>query len=110
MPPLVCRTAQLKRGITDRPYLAAFRRVVQACVERYSPTAIVMQCGANCLSGDRVGALNLSVDGTSSQTPSASRYRRRALLNATGQSRVTLSLRQEHLKSSLCATPGAKGA
>ena len=33
---------------------------------------------------------------------------RRALLNATGQSRVTLSLRQAHLKSSLCAAARGK--
>lgn len=50
----------LKDGITDGPYLELFRELVGAAVSRYNPSAIVMQCGAGSLAGDRVGTFNLT--------------------------------------------------
>eukprot|EP01047_Picozoa_sp_COSAG01_P127054 COSAG01_NODE_56279_length_319_cov_1.163636_1_plen_93_part_10 len=32
-------------------------------METYDPTAIVLQCGADSLSGDRLGCFNLSLEG-----------------------------------------------
>ena len=32
-------------------------------MERYQPEAIVLQCGADSLSGDRLGCFNLSLTG-----------------------------------------------
>ena len=32
-------------------------------MERYQPEAIVLQCGADSLSGDRLGCFNLSLKG-----------------------------------------------
>jgi histone deacetylase 1/2 len=34
-------------------------------VEVYQPGAIVLQCGADSLAGDRLGCFNLSIDGHS---------------------------------------------
>ena len=33
-------------------------------MEHYRPSAVVMQCGADSLSGDRLGCFNLSIKGT----------------------------------------------
>lgn len=33
-------------------------------MEMYRPSAIVLQCGADSLSGDRLGCFNLSIKGT----------------------------------------------
>jgi histone deacetylase 1/2 len=50
----------LQDGIKDEPYLALFKDVVGAAAERFNPSVIVMQCGANSLAGDRVGSFNLT--------------------------------------------------
>lgn len=33
-------------------------------MEMYQPSAIVLQCGADSLSGDRLGCFNLTIKGT----------------------------------------------
>jgi histone deacetylase HOS2 len=53
----------LNDGIDDEQYVSLFKTVVQSCVDRYQPTAIVLQCGADSLSGDRLGPFNLQVQG-----------------------------------------------
>ena len=50
----------LKDGITDDQYLQLFREVVGAAAARFQPSAIVMQCGAGSLAGDRIGSFNLT--------------------------------------------------
>lgn len=40
-----------------------FRSVLGKVMESYDPTAIVLQCGADSLSGDRLGCFNLSLEG-----------------------------------------------
>ena len=50
----------LKDGIRDEPFLELFTAVVGASVKRFSPDAIVMQCGAGSLAGDRIGSFNLT--------------------------------------------------
>ena len=37
-------------------------------MESYDPSAIVLQCGTDSLSGDKLGCLNLSMRGRSSQS------------------------------------------
>lgn len=51
----------LNDGVSDTQYKTIFQRVVSECVEHYRPTAIVLQCGADSLAGDRVGTFNLQV-------------------------------------------------
>ena len=38
--------------------------MLQKVMEHYRPSAVVMQCGADSLSGDRLGCFNLSIKGT----------------------------------------------
>ncbi|CDW53218.1 histone deacetylase [Trichuris trichiura] len=53
----------LKEGITDDTYETVFRPVVSEAIERFKPNAIVMQCGADSLTGDRLGCFNLTIRG-----------------------------------------------
>ena len=51
----------LHDGIEDEQYINLFKDTVGPCVERYNPTAIVIQCGADSLGGDRLGCFNLNI-------------------------------------------------
>jgi histone deacetylase 1/2 len=53
----------LRDGITDRTYKGVFEPVIQAVMDNYNPDAIVLQCGGDSLSGDRLGCFNLSMKG-----------------------------------------------
>ena len=53
----------LNDGVDDEQYVNLFKTVVQNCVDRFRPTTIVLQCGADSLSGDRLGPFNLQVQG-----------------------------------------------
>jgi histone deacetylase HOS2 len=53
----------LNDGINDQQYTHLFKTVIQNCVDRFRPTAIVLQCGADSLAGDRLGPFNLQVQG-----------------------------------------------
>ncbi|KAG0597225.1 hypothetical protein M758_UG322300 [Ceratodon purpureus] len=55
----------LKDGIDDANFVRMFRVVIQKVMEVYQPGAIVLQCGADSLAGDRLGCFNLSIDGHS---------------------------------------------
>lgn len=49
--------------MTDESYKSVFEPVISKIMEMYRPSAIVLQCGADSLSGDRLGVLNLSMRG-----------------------------------------------
>ena len=51
----------LNDGISDEQYSWLFKTIVSKCVEHYRPTAIVLQCGADSLAGDRLGTFNLQI-------------------------------------------------
>ncbi|KAF2404225.1 hypothetical protein EJ06DRAFT_526309 [Trichodelitschia bisporula] len=53
----------LRDGITDRTYKNVFEPVIGAVMEYYKPEAVVLQCGGDSLSGDRLGCFNLSMHG-----------------------------------------------
>ncbi|RPD67552.1 Arginase/deacetylase [Lentinus tigrinus ALCF2SS1-7] len=53
----------LKDGITDELYRSVFELVIDKIVEVFRPSAIVLQCGADSLSGDKLGELNLTMHG-----------------------------------------------
>lgn len=44
-------------------YKLMHRQVIQQVMESYDPSAIVLQCGTDSLSGDKLGCLNLSMRG-----------------------------------------------
>lgn len=53
----------LRDGITDVTYKSVFEPVIGKVMEWYRPDAVVLQCGADSLSGDRLGCFNLSMKG-----------------------------------------------
>ena len=53
----------LKDGVDDTSYNALFRPILQAVMDKYQPGAVVLQCGADSLTGDRLGTFNLSLKG-----------------------------------------------
>lgn len=53
----------LRDGITDQTYSTIFEPVIKAVMEYYQPEAVVLQCGGDSLSGDRLGCFNLSMRG-----------------------------------------------
>ncbi|XP_010319010.1 histone deacetylase 6-like [Solanum lycopersicum] len=55
--------APLGNGIDDESFRSLFRPVIQKVMEVYQPEAVVVQCGADSLAGDRLGVFNLSVKG-----------------------------------------------
>lgn len=53
----------LRDGITDQSYKDVFEPVIKAVMDWYKPEAVVLQCGGDSLSGDRLGCFNLSMKG-----------------------------------------------
>lgn len=51
----------LKDGIDDAQYARIFREVTARVIDAYDPKAIVLQCGADSLGGDRLGQFNLNI-------------------------------------------------
>jgi len=53
----------LKEGIDDLSYEMIFKPVIREIINKFDPKAIVLQCGSDSLSGDRLGCFNLSIKG-----------------------------------------------
>ncbi|CAH2043733.1 unnamed protein product [Thlaspi arvense] len=53
----------LNDGMDDESFRSLFRPLIKKVMEVYQPEAVVLQCGADSLSGDRLGCFNLSVKG-----------------------------------------------
>ncbi|KAL5721121.1 histone deacetylase [Ranunculus cassubicifolius] len=53
----------LDDGIDDESYTNLFKTILEKVMEVYKPAAVVLQCGADSLSGDRLGCFNLSTKG-----------------------------------------------
>lgn len=53
----------LRDGIDDESYRSIFEPVMTKVMETYQPSAVVLQCGADSLAGDRLGCFNLSLKG-----------------------------------------------
>ena len=53
----------LDPGMDDDSYLSIFKPVVAKVMASFQPGAVVLCCGADSLSGDRVGCWNLSIKG-----------------------------------------------
>lgn len=53
----------LRDGIDDESYASVFEPVLSHVMQWYRPGAIVLQCGADSLAGDRLGCFNLSSKG-----------------------------------------------
>jgi histone deacetylase 3 len=64
----------LRDGIDDDSYYSVFSATMDAVMEHYRPTAIVLQCGADSLGCDRLGVFNLSIEGHASCVEHMRRY------------------------------------
>ncbi|KAF9229565.1 histone deacetylase complex catalytic component RPD3 [Gyrodon lividus] len=53
----------LRDGISDENYKSVFEPIIRQVMKSYDPSAIVLQCGTDSLSGDKLGCLNLSMRG-----------------------------------------------
>ena len=53
----------LNDGIDDHSYENIFQPIISKVVETYQPNVIVLQCGADSLTGDRLGVFNLTLKG-----------------------------------------------
>jgi acetoin utilization deacetylase AcuC-like enzyme len=53
----------LNDGIDDASYEAIFKPIIAKVMEVYRPGAVVLQCGADSLTGDRLGVFNLTLRG-----------------------------------------------
>ncbi|KAK8938971.1 Histone deacetylase 19 [Platanthera zijinensis] len=53
----------LDDGIDDESYHSLFKPIMGKVMEVFRPGAVVLQCGADSLSGDRLGCFNLSIKG-----------------------------------------------
>lgn len=53
----------LRDGMDDASYKFIFESVISKAMQHYDPKAIVLQCGTDSLSGDRLGGFNLSMKG-----------------------------------------------
>ena len=53
----------LHDGMDDDSFRAVFQPIIGKIMERFQPGAVVLQCGADSLSGDRLGCFNLSLKG-----------------------------------------------
>ncbi|GMT07778.1 hypothetical protein PENTCL1PPCAC_29952, partial [Pristionchus entomophagus] len=53
----------LRDGINDLTYYSIFTPVMTKVMEKFQPTAVVLQCGADSLNGDKLGTFNLTLHG-----------------------------------------------
>jgi len=53
----------LRDGIDDASYASVFNPIMQAVMDFYQPSAVVLQLGADSLRGDLLGCFNLSIPG-----------------------------------------------
>ncbi|KAH7922563.1 histone deacetylase [Leucogyrophana mollusca] len=53
----------LKDGITDEAFKNVFEPVIAKILEVFRPSAVVLQCGADSLAGDKLGCFNLTMQG-----------------------------------------------
>jgi len=53
----------LNDGIDDKTFTSVFQPVITKVMATYKPGAVVLQCGADSLTGDRLGCFNLTLKG-----------------------------------------------
>jgi histone deacetylase 1/2 len=53
----------LKDGTTDASFRGVFEPVIAKIMEVFRPSAVVLQCGADSLAGDKLGGFNMSMHG-----------------------------------------------
>ena len=57
-------------------WVMLLKQVIAKVMEVYKPNAVVLQCGADSLAGDRLGCFNLSLKGTNTAAVDAAVHAR----------------------------------
>ena len=58
-----CCNVPLNDGMDDESYRSIFQPVIRSLIQWYKPGAILLQCGSDSLTGDRLGCFNLTIKG-----------------------------------------------
>ncbi|KAI0068482.1 histone deacetylase RPD3 [Artomyces pyxidatus] len=53
----------LKDGLSDESFKSVFEPVIERIIAVFQPSVIVLQCGADSLSGDKLGCFNVTMQG-----------------------------------------------
>ena len=53
----------LEDGVDDNAFLYVFKPIISKIMEIFDPGAVVLQCGADSLTGDRLGTFNVTLKG-----------------------------------------------
>jgi histone deacetylase 1/2 len=56
----------LQDGVDDATFESIFKPLISSIMDWYRPSAVVLQCGADSLTGDRLGCFNLTLKGHAS--------------------------------------------
>lgn len=70
-----CCNFPLKDGLQDEDFLDIFCPIIDKIIQRYEPEAIVLQCGADSLLGDRLGSFCLSIKAHAAAVAHVRNYR-----------------------------------
>ncbi|KUF92069.1 hypothetical protein AM588_10003489 [Phytophthora nicotianae] len=60
---IVLGILELLNGMDDDSYESIFKPVIEKVMETFCPSAVVLQCGADSLTGDRLGCFNVTTRG-----------------------------------------------
>lgn len=74
----------LRDGIDDDSFESIFNPILAKVMETYQPNAVVLQCGADSLTGDRLGCFNLTVRGHAKCVEFMKKYNRPLLILGGG--------------------------
>ena len=74
--------------IVNSCWCAVALQVMAKVMEMYQPSAVVLQCGADSLSGDRLGCFNLTIRGTHAHVVENDKW---LLLEATNHAHSVVS-------------------
>merc|ERR1719189_1137763 len=58
-----CLNIPLQEGIDDESFFSIYKNIISKVMEFYQPDVVVLQCGADSLSGDPLGSFNLTLNG-----------------------------------------------
>uniref|UniRef100_A0A146LGH5 Type-1 histone deacetylase 1 n=1 Tax=Lygus hesperus TaxID=30085 RepID=A0A146LGH5_LYGHE len=53
----------LREGMDDDSFVRIFKDIVDSVLQHFRPSVVVLQCGADSLTGDRLGVFNLTIRG-----------------------------------------------
>lgn len=74
----------LDDAIDDDSFISIYKKIVGDVMTHYNPEAIVLQCGADSLAGDRLGCFNLTLRGHGACVEFVKQYNRPLIILGGG--------------------------